>query len=111
MTHATTVTGTVLDDIVAGVRADLAEREAVLPRAQLEARLPDVPPALDAEEALRTAPGTAVIAEVKRVQPEQGRTSPPSPTRPRSRRRTRPAGPRRSACSPSNAGSAGAWRT
>ena len=34
----------VLDDIVAGVRLDLARRQATTPLAELRARLADVPP-------------------------------------------------------------------
>ncbi|MDQ2758579.1 MAG: indole-3-glycerol-phosphate synthase TrpC, partial [Actinomycetota bacterium] len=63
---------TVLHDIIVGVRADLAEREARTPFAALEARLADVAVALDAEAALRGAPGLAVIAEVKRASPSKG---------------------------------------
>src|ERR1700750_1999837 len=37
----------VLDDIVAGVREDLARRQSATPEAELRARLLDVPPALD----------------------------------------------------------------
>ncbi len=66
----------VLDDLIAGVRADLAEREARTPFAALEARLADVAVALDAEAALRGAPGLAVIAEVKRASPSKGALAP-----------------------------------
>lgn len=62
---------TVLDDIVAGVREDLARREAALPLAELRARLTDVAPALDPLPAL-AAPGSSVIAEVKRRSPSKG---------------------------------------
>ncbi len=61
----------VLDDIVAGVRLDLAEREAVLPLAELRAALADVDPPRDPMPALR-APGSSVIAEVKRRSPSKG---------------------------------------
>ncbi|SDC96806.1 indole-3-glycerol phosphate synthase TrpC [Nocardioides lianchengensis] len=61
----------VLDDIVAGVRADLAEREAAVPLADLRAALADAPPALDPMPHLR-APGSSVIAEVKRKSPSKG---------------------------------------
>ena len=63
---------TVLDDIVAGVREDLAQREARVPRDALRRRIEQVPPALDATRALREAPGLAVIAEVKRSSPSKG---------------------------------------
>jgi indole-3-glycerol phosphate synthase len=62
----------VLDDIVAGVRQDLAQRIAEIPETELEARLADVAPALNAEAALRSQPGMAVIAEVKRSSPSKG---------------------------------------
>ena len=61
----------VLDDIVAGVRLDLAEREAALPLVDLKAALADVDPPRDPMSALR-APGSSVIAEVKRRSPSKG---------------------------------------
>ncbi|MDN4173073.1 indole-3-glycerol phosphate synthase TrpC [Nocardioides sp. SOB77] len=61
----------VLDDIVAGVRADLAEREAALPLADVRAALADVDPPRDPMPHLR-APGSSVIAEVKRRSPSKG---------------------------------------
>ncbi|MDN4163149.1 indole-3-glycerol phosphate synthase TrpC [Nocardioides abyssi] len=61
----------VLDDIVDGVRADLAEREAALPLADLRAALADVDPPRDPMPHLR-APGSSVIAEVKRRSPSKG---------------------------------------
>ena len=48
----------VLDDIVAGVRLDLAEREAALPLVDLKAALADVDPPRDPMSALR-APGSS----------------------------------------------------
>lgn len=63
---------TVLDDILVGVRSDLAERQARVTRDELRARLADLPPALDATAALRDAPGLALIAEVKRSSPSKG---------------------------------------
>jgi indole-3-glycerol phosphate synthase len=62
----------VLDDIVAGAREDLALRVAAVPEAELERRAAAAPPALDAEAALRSRPGMAVIAEVKRSSPSKG---------------------------------------
>ena len=66
------LTRSVLDDIVAGVREDLAPRMAAVPEAELERRATAAPPALDAEAALRSQPGIAVIAEVKRSSPSKG---------------------------------------
>jgi len=66
------VTRSVLDDIVAGVREDLAPRMAAVPEAELERRAAAAPSALDAEAALRSQPGIAVIAEVKRSSPSKG---------------------------------------
>jgi indole-3-glycerol phosphate synthase len=62
---------TVLDEILAGVRADLAAREALTPLADVKAAALDARPALDALAALR-APGVGVIAEVKRRSPSKG---------------------------------------
>lgn len=61
----------VLDDIVDGVRADLAEREAALPLADVRAALADVDPPRDPMPHFR-APGSSVIAEVKRRSPSKG---------------------------------------
>lgn len=64
---------TVLDEIIAGVRADLAERRRHTSPDELTARIAAQAPALDAEAALRAAaPGVAVIAEVKRASPSKG---------------------------------------
>ena len=52
----------VLDDIVAGVRVDLAEREAGTSLADLRAALADVEPPRDPMPDFR-APGSSVIAE------------------------------------------------
>ena len=62
---------TVLDDIVAGVREDVATREAATPLAEVKAAARAARPARDALAALR-APGVGVIAEVKRRSPSRG---------------------------------------
>jgi len=61
----------VLDDIVAGVRVDLAEREAATSVADLRAALADVDPPRDPMPHFRAA-GSSVIAEVKRRSPSKG---------------------------------------
>ncbi len=61
----------VLDEILAGVHADVADREAALPLDQVKAAARRRPSALDAMAALR-APGVGVIAEVKRASPSAG---------------------------------------
>jgi indole-3-glycerol phosphate synthase len=61
----------VLDEIVAGVREDVAIRQAALPLEEIKARAAAARPAHDALAALR-APGVGVIAEVKRRSPSAG---------------------------------------
>lgn len=61
----------VLDDIVAGVREDVAVRQAALPMDRVKALALAAPPARDALAALRL-PGVGVIAEVKRRSPSKG---------------------------------------
>jgi indole-3-glycerol phosphate synthase len=61
----------VLDDIVAGVRIDLERRRATVPAADLRAALADVDPPRDPLPHFR-APGSSVIAEVKRRSPSKG---------------------------------------
>jgi indole-3-glycerol phosphate synthase len=61
----------VLDDIVDGVRRDLADREAAAPLADVRAALADVDPPRDPMHGFR-APGSSVIAEVKRRSPSKG---------------------------------------
>jgi len=61
----------VLDDIVDGVRTDLAARESVTGLADLRAALADVDPPRDPMPHFR-AEGSSVIAEVKRRSPSKG---------------------------------------
>lgn len=62
----------VLDDIVAGVREDLATRQEALPEASLRRLVADqAPPTREVMAAFR-APGLSVIAEVKRRSPSKG---------------------------------------
>jgi len=61
----------VLSDIVAGVRIDLARRQAATSEPDLRAALADVDAPRDPMPHLR-APGSSVIAEVKRRSPSKG---------------------------------------
>src|SRR5690349_9467419 len=58
----------VLDDILVGVREDLAERQAATPLEVLKERAAKLPAARDGIAALKQD-GVAVIAEVKRSSP------------------------------------------
>lgn len=62
---------TVLDDIVAGVREDLAERQTRVSLGHLRELVADRPAATDPMPAFR-GPGLGVIAEVKRKSPSKG---------------------------------------
>ena len=61
----------VLEDILVGVRADLAERQAAVPLDDLKARAARRSSPVDAVAVLRQ-PGVGVIAEVKRASPSRG---------------------------------------
>ena len=61
----------VLDDIIVGVRDDLARRRGVAPEADLRAALADAPAPRDPMPEFRAA-GVSVIAEVKRRSPSKG---------------------------------------
>ncbi len=61
----------VLDDIVAGVREDLAERQSRVSLGHLRELIADRSPATDPMPAFRE-PGLSVIAEVKRRSPSKG---------------------------------------
>jgi len=63
----------VLDEIVANTRAEVARRRAATPRTWLERQCSEAPPARDFESALRPLPGSArLIAEVKKASPSRG---------------------------------------
>lgn len=61
----------VLDDIIRGVLADVADRESAKPLSDVRLEAERAPSPIDALAALR-APGVAVIAEVKRASPSKG---------------------------------------
>jgi indole-3-glycerol phosphate synthase len=63
---------TVLDEIIDGVRQDLAIRTALVPLDELKSRARRMVPALDAYAVLRAGAGVKVIAEVKRSSPSKG---------------------------------------
>lgn len=65
----------VLDDIVAGVRLDLARREHEVSITDLRAALADVDPVRDPMPHFRAA-GSSVIAEIKRRSPSKGELAP-----------------------------------
>jgi indole-3-glycerol phosphate synthase len=63
---------TVLDDILEGVRADLAERQSRIPLEVLKVRAAACRAAQDGVAVLRRDTGVTVIAEVKRSSPSKG---------------------------------------
>lgn len=63
---------TVLDEIIAGVREDLAVRQTQTSLDDLKARAERIAPAYDAIAALNDGHGVKVIAEVKRWSPSKG---------------------------------------
>ena len=63
---------TVLEDIVAGVRLDLAVREAMTPLSVVKERAARLPEAKECMSRLRDETAVAVIAEVKRSSPSRG---------------------------------------
>jgi indole-3-glycerol phosphate synthase len=63
---------TVLDEIVAGVREDLAQREAATPLAAVKERAVRMTGAQDCVGRLRVSDAVTVIAEVKRSSPSRG---------------------------------------
>jgi len=63
--------GGVLDDIIAGVREDLAIRQAEVSLDRLKQRVAQIEAAIDPMPRF-TGPGVAVIAEVKRSSPSKG---------------------------------------
>lgn len=63
---------TVLDEIIDGVRADLAVRTARISLDELKSRVQRVAPAYDGYAALSAGAGVKVIAEVKRSSPSKG---------------------------------------
>ena len=66
---------TVLDSILAVVRADVAAREAQISLTEIKAAAAAAPPPRDVMSALRE-PGIGVIAEVKRASPSAGSLAP-----------------------------------
>jgi indole-3-glycerol phosphate synthase len=63
---------TVLEDIIAGVRQDLARREAATPLEAVKERASRIPEAADALVRLHDDSAVAVITEVKRSSPSKG---------------------------------------
>ncbi len=66
------MSGTVLDEIIVGVRADMAARMIRTTPSQLEAAIEQRGPTIDPRPHLRSAESVRVIAEVKRSSPSKG---------------------------------------
>ncbi len=62
----------ILDRIVAGKPAEIAAAKALVPEAELERRVVDMPPARDFRAALERGSDVQIIAEVKRASPSAG---------------------------------------
>ena len=67
---------TVLDQILAGVRDDLATREGALPLSRVQAAAHATPAPRDALATLSASGGVHLIAEVKRASPSKGALAP-----------------------------------
>lgn len=63
---------TILDDIVVGVREDLAVRQARVSLDDLKARAARIPGAVECVSRLRAPDAVSIIAEVKRASPSKG---------------------------------------
>ena len=63
--------GTVLDSIIEGVRADVAAREALVSLTEIKKKAQAIGPSLNVMAVFRE-PGIGVIAEVKRASPSRG---------------------------------------
>jgi indole-3-glycerol phosphate synthase len=63
---------TILEQIVAGKRREVALRRARLPLTELQRRLDAAPPVRDFRAALERGPGLGIIAEVKKASPSAG---------------------------------------
>jgi indole-3-glycerol phosphate synthase len=64
--------GTILDQIVASKRREIADARTRIPEAELERRVAAMPPARDFRAALQGPGGIQVIAEVKKASPSAG---------------------------------------